>query len=135
MESTFIRTLPVLFACALPGCVSAPPSLDRAAIAAKAAAVDRSDGISKDEAVALAQEFMLSHALDYDWIVARPKSVTEPGERNEWSIVFAPKEDGWGSGPRTRSQVTFEMMLPKIVWVHKVTGEIRVSAVSIKKKE
>ncbi len=78
---------------------------------------------------------MLSRGFDSDWIVAAPKTVREPAERAEWSVEFSPKEDGWGSGPRRAREITFEMLLPKFVWVHKSTGDIRVMTVSQQRKE
>ena len=80
----------------------------------------------------IAQHYMLTKGHDYDWVVAAPKDVTE--DDKGWTVTFEPKEDGYGSGPRRRSEVTFQMLLPYWVTVKKDTGEISTVVVRTGKK-
>ena len=105
---------------------------DRALIEAQYTTVEHANGISREEAVIIAQHYMLTKGHDYDWFVGAPIEVTE--EDKSWTVTFEPKEDGYGSGLRRRSEVTFQMLLPYWVTVRKDTGEISTVVVRTGKK-
>ncbi len=107
---------------------------DRTSIEAQYSKVDLSRGVSREDAVVIAQHYMLSKGYDYDWFVAAPEKVTEDAAQNAWTVSFEPKEDGHGSGPRRRSEVTFQMLLPFSVTIRKDTGDVSVLVVRTNSK-
>ena len=107
---------------------------DRTLIESRYSSLDRTHGVSRDDAVIIAQHYMLSKGYDYDWFIGSPKKVSDDSEQNSWTVEFAPKEDGYGSGPRRRSEITMQMLLPYWVTVRKDTGEISVVVIRTKQK-
>ena len=95
-----------------------------ALIESQFAKLDVSHGVSREDAVVIAQHYMLSKGYDYDWFVAAPKKVTDDPVKNIWTVEFEPKEDGYGSGPRKKSEIELQMLLSCWVNVNKTTGEI-----------
>jgi len=75
---------------------------------------------------------MLSKGYDYDWWVGSPTKVDDDPKQNAWTVEFAPKEDGYGSGPRRRSDLTLQMLLPFWVTISKDTGKVSVVVVRTK---
>jgi hypothetical protein len=60
--------------------------------------------------------------------------VSDAAEQDSWLVEFEPKEDGFGNGPRRKSEITFQMVLPYEVYVRKDTGKISVVVARIKQK-
>lgn len=120
----------------LGGCVSAVKHSepDRSAIEQQFGSLDLSQGVSREDAVIVAQHYMLTKGYDYDWWIAAPTRVDDDPGQNSWTVEFAPKEDGYGSGPRPRSQITLQTLLPYWVTVNKHTGKISVVKVQTKQK-
>lgn len=109
----------ILFTAA--SCASVPK--DAAGIRERLNAINTGDGVDKNEALVIAQNFMLDNGFDYDWDVTKPRNDKESDNGAFWSIAFDPLEDGWGSGRRKISEVTFEQMMTFFVKVNKNTGE------------
>ena len=137
MRSTFVTFLIVTAVGMICGCSSVSvmhSEPDRASIEAQYSKLDLSHGVSREDAVVIAQHYMLSKGHDYDWFVAAPKKVSEDSVQNTWTVEFEPKEDGYGSGPRRSSDLTFQMLLPYWVTVRKDTGDISVLVFRTKEK-
>lgn len=124
------RLFATILAASLAACRSVPPHVepDRALIQERWSGIDRTDGVSEDESVVLAQHHMLSSGLDSDWFVDRPESVRDDGDH--WTVEFEPREDGRGSGPRPEAELTFEMLLPCWLRVTKTDGAVSRSVVA-----
>jgi hypothetical protein len=97
---------------------------DRALVESRNASVDRTDGVSRDEAIAIAQHHMLANGHDRDWFVEPPENVSE--EADCWTVTFQPREDGWGSGDRPESELTLTMLMPYWIQIDKDDGTTRV---------
>jgi len=119
------------------GCslISTPhPEPDRGLIESQFSRLDLAHGISRGDAVIIAEHYMLSKGYDYDWYVASPSKVSDEPERNSWTVEFEPKEDGYGNGPRRKSELTFQMLLPYWVTIRKDTGDISVVVMHVTHK-
>lgn len=113
--------LTVMVLLTLAACSSLPK--DAAGIRQYLSTVKKTDGINKKEASVIAQNYMLDNGFDYDWDVTKPQHDSDSENGAFWSITFAPLEDGWGTGRRKISEVTFEQMMTFTVKVNKNTGE------------
>lgn len=102
---------------------SSLPKVDTDSVRQRLSTVNKANGIDGEEAMIIAQNFMLDNGFDYDWDVTNPHNDGETDDARSWSIAFPPIEDGWGSGRRKSSEVTFEQMMPFFVKVDKTTGE------------
>jgi hypothetical protein len=107
---------------------------DRAAIEQRYSGLVLSHGVSREDSVVVAQHYMLSKGYDYDWWIESPTKIDDDPQRNTWTVEFAPKEDGYGSGPRHRSELTLQMLLPYWVTINKDSGKISVVVVQTKHK-
>jgi hypothetical protein len=119
------------------GCTSVPvvrSEPDRTLIESQYSRLDLTHGVSREDAVTIAQHYMLSKGYDYDWFVASSKKVTDDSKINSWIVEFEPKEDGYGSGPRRRSEIKIQMLMPYWVTIRKDTGEISVVVIRSKSK-
>src|SRR5215510_971008 len=135
MRSTIASLLPVAAAAMICGCSSVSVTHsepDRASIEAQYSKLDLSHGVSREDAVVVAQHYMLSKGYDYDWWIASPTKVDDDAGQNTWTVVFAPKEDGYGSGPRRRSELTLQMLMPYWVTINKDSGKISVVVIRTK---
>jgi hypothetical protein len=137
MRLAVTKFLIVSTACVICGCSSLVvkhSEPDRIAIEQRYGSLDLSHGVSRDDAVVVAQHYMLSKGYDYDWWIASPTKTDDDPTQNAWAVEFAPKEDGNGSGPRHSSELTLQMMLPYWVTINKDSGKISVVVVRTKHK-
>jgi hypothetical protein len=137
MRSTIVSLLIITAAGMICGCSSVlvtHSEPDRASIEAKYSKLDLSRGVSREDAVVIAQHYMLFRGYDYDWYIAAPEKVSEDSVQKSWTLEFQPKANGWGGGPRPSSEVTFQMLLPYRVIISKDTGEISVVTIRTKEK-
>ena len=88
----------------------------------EAEAVYKSDGINRDEAVLLAQEYMIKNNFDQKHSVHDIGPIGQLKEANQWLIIFLPGVDR-GFNPRRR----FEYVPPKNVVVDKETGHAEIA--------
>lgn len=102
------------------------PEPDRAAIEQRYASLDLSHGVSRENSVVVAQHYMFSKGYDYDWWIDSPTEINDDLQQNTWTVEFAPKEGGYGSGPRPRSELTLPLVLPYWVTINKDSGAISV---------
>jgi hypothetical protein len=127
----------VITAGIISGCGSLPvkhSEPDRTAIEQAYNDLDLSHGASREDAVIIAQHDMLAKGYDYDWWVGAPTKIDDDAKQNTWTVEFAPKEDGNGSGPRRRSELTLQMLLPYWVTINKDSGKISVVVFRTKQK-
>lgn len=86
MKRIFVLLVAIFF---LAGCASAKAKSDlRSEVRSKLLGVDKSDRISKDEAVILAQDFMIQNDADEYWQLKNPQVVNSG---DFWSVIFAPR--------------------------------------------
>ncbi|MDH4163634.1 MAG: hypothetical protein OEW15_13235 [Nitrospirota bacterium] len=128
-----MRTVIISLAClSAIGCATTLPVVNKEEINKQMTLVNVSDGVNRDEALILARNYMVNTGYDYDWNVNKPKTIEDAGDY--WAITFPPLEDGWGSGRRKQSEITFQHLLPYFVHVTKADGSISVTKVEIKNK-
>lgn len=88
----------------------------------EAESVYKSDGINRDEAVLLAQEYMIKNNFDQKHSIYNIGPIGQLKEADQWLIIFLPGVDR-GINPRRQ----FEYVPPKNVVVDKVTGHAEIA--------
>src|SRR5688572_27451443 len=94
MRTMSTRVMVLVLAGSTCGCRASHKEPDRTLIESRYSSLDVSDGVSRDEAIVVAQHYMLSKGRDFDWFIDVPNEVTDSGD--DWEIIFKNKNDGWG---------------------------------------
>ncbi len=115
------------------GCKSIP-AVDAPAIRAGLGQVNRADGINGEEAMILAQNYMLDHGYDFDWAVNSARLRGEDKVQNIWTVDFQPWENGSGSGRRPKNQILLEHLIPFYVHINKTDGAIHVTRIQSQRR-
>jgi len=105
------------------GCATIPEP-NRPSIETAYQQINVSDGISMEEAITISQRFMLRNNFEADWYVSKPKQAEMDSEGKNWRVIFKPKNDGWGNGPRHGIGLTLELLAPKIISVNLADGSV-----------
>lgn len=79
--------------------------------------VDRSDGVSKEEAIVIAQNYLIDQGAFKDFMVSRPKVRDSKVIDGCWAVSF----------PRTLREMLKHGPLWSVVEIEKRTGQIKAS--------
>jgi len=121
----------IIFALFLTSCATLP-QVDVVGIRQGMEYINWNNGIDQEEAIVIAQNYMIDNGFDYDWDVSKAKNISGSGDKKSWSITFSPLADGWGSGRRKSSEIAFQHLMPYFVEVDKSNGSINVLQMEIK---